>query len=258
MTTWVRFQVAGIKSFGTLKDDIITIYEGDMFNNPSPTRYQIALSEVQLIIPCEPSKMLGLWNNFHALATKLESAIPDNPLYFQKSSNSYLATGGVIKRPSNYTGRVVFEGELGIVIGKTCKDVTIEQAPEYIFGYTCINDVTGFDVLHKDPTFAQWGRAKSFDTFGPFGPCIATDLEPENLNIVTVLNGDERQNYPVSDMIIPPYKIISMLSCEITLSPGDIICCGTSVGAGSMKEPHNTISVTIEGVGTLQNTFDNL
>ncbi|MHA1569965.1 MAG: fumarylacetoacetate hydrolase family protein, partial [Alphaproteobacteria bacterium] len=126
---------------------------------------------------------------------------------------------------------------------------------DYIFGYTCINDVTAVEIIGKDPTFAQWVRAKSFDTFGVFGPVIATGLDPEALVIKTVLNGQERQNYPVSDMIHSPRRLVSRISHDMSLHAGDVICCGTLLGVGSMKEPSNTIAITIDGIGTLSNVF---
>ncbi|MBT4890919.1 MAG: fumarylacetoacetate hydrolase family protein [Rhodospirillales bacterium] len=257
MAKWVRFESGKTIQFGTLEGDVISIHEGNMFDSPKPSGEQVNLADVTLLTPCEPSKMFGLWNNFHALAAKLGNDAPEEPLYFHKSSNAFLAHGGVIQRPAIYSGRVVYEGEIGIVIGTVCKEISEDQAASAIFGYTCINDVTAADIIDKDPTFAQWPRAKSFDTFGPFGPAIGTGLDPADLNIVTILNGDERQNYPVADMIIPPHKIVSMISQEVTLSPGDIICCGTSIGVGVMKQDSNTVSVTIEGVGTLENTFIN-
>ena len=257
MTKWVRFRHNGNVGFGVLEGERIARHEGDMFADPKSNGETLNLSDVEVLTPCVPSKMIGLWNNFHALAEKLGAAIPEEALYFQKSANSYLDPGTAIVRPRAYDGRVVYEGELGIVIGRTCKEVSEDDAADYIFGYTCINDVTAFDIIDKDPTFAQWPRAKSFDTFGPFGPVIATDIDPSQLHVVTVLNGDERQNYPVTDMIIPPYAIISQLSQEMTLYSGDVICCGTSIGAGTMKAPSNKVEVSIEGIGSLVNTFDN-
>ncbi len=252
---WVRFEHAGETGFGVLEGDEIVVHAGDMFAGASPSGSTISTSDAKLLVPCLPSKMPGLWNNFHALAAKLENPIPEEPLYFLKSPSSFLAHGETIKRPASYDGPVVFEGELGIVIGKVTKEVTPQQADEHIFGYTCVNDVTAAAILNRDPTFPQWARAKSFDTFGVFGPCIATGLRPEEVSVRTVLNGTERQNYPVSDMIFQPARLISLLSRDMTLVPGDVIACGTSVGVGSMKEPENTIEVTIDGIGTLSNTF---
>ena len=142
------------------------------------------------------------------------------------------------------------------MIGRECRAVSEADAASHIFGYTCINDVTAVGLLGKDPTFMQWTRAKSFDTFGVFGPVVTTGLDPSTLTIRTVLNDQERQNYPVSDMIIGPVKTVSMISQDMTLHPGDVICCGTSVGVGSMK-PGSTIEVTIDGIGTLSNRYEN-
>ena len=130
------------------------------------------------------------------------------------------------------------------------------EAADAIFGYTCINDVTAADLINKNPTFAQWVRAKSFDTFGVFGPVVATGLDPMTLTIKTMLNGEERQNYPVSDMYFPPVTLVALISRDMTLEPGDVIACGTSVGVGVMKEPKNVVEVIIDGIGTLSNRFD--
>jgi 2-keto-4-pentenoate hydratase/2-oxohepta-3-ene-1,7-dioic acid hydratase in catechol pathway len=120
-----------------------------------------------------------------------------------------------------------------------------------------VNDLTASDILNKDASFPQWVRAKSFDGFGPFGPVIATGLRPEDLAVRTVLNGQERQNYPVSDMVFPAARLVSLISRDMTLVPGDLICCGTSVGVGVMKEPTNTVEISIDGIGTLRNEFLN-
>ena len=256
MTLWGKFEHSGTVGFGTIEGDTINIHQGDMFAAPSPTGETLALSDVKLLMPCEPTKMVALWNNFHALAAKLDVAEPEEPLYFLKGNNSFLGPGGTVRRPKSYDGKVVYEGELGIVIGKECKDVSEADASDYIFGYTCINDVTAIELINKDKTFAQWARAKSFDTFGVYGPVIATGLDPASLVVKTVLNGDERQNYPISDIIFPVPKLVSMISHDMTLMPGDVIACGTSVGVGSMKEKSNSVEVTIEGIGTLANVFE--
>ena len=255
MDKWLRFEHAGKTGFGKLQGDTITVYQGDMFSHPAATSHTLALSAVRLLTPTQPTKMLAIWNNFHALATKLNAAIPQEPLYLIKTSNSFLAGGETIRWPKSFDGKVVYEGELGIVIGKTCKAVSAAEAPSHIFGYTCINDITASDIINRDPAFQQWSRSKSFDTFGVFGPVIATGLDPATLTVKTVLNGQERQNYPVSDMIFPPARLVSLISQDMTLYPGDVICCGTSVGVGSMK-PGSTIEITIEGIGTLANKFE--
>lgn len=252
---WVRFEQAGNIRFGVLRDGRITIFEGDMFGAPRETAESVELAAVRLLTPTEPSKMIALWNNFYGLGQKLKLAVPAEPLYLLKSSNSFLAHGETIRKPRSYDGKVVFEGELGIVIGRTCKEVSEADAPQFIFGYTCVNDVTCAEIINRDPMFAQWARAKSFDTFGVFGPAVATGLDPSQLVVRTILNGEERQNYPLSDMIFPPARLVSLLSQDLSLYAGDVIACGTSVGVGSMK-PGSRIEVTIEGIGTLSNPYE--
>jgi len=185
----------------------------------------------------------------------MDQAPPSEPLYFVKANGSYLGTGGIIRKPASYDGKVIFEGELGIVIGRECRAVSEAECPDHIFGYTCVNDVTAVAILGKDPSFQQWTRAKSFDTFGVFGPVVATGLDPSQLSIRAVLNDQERQNYPTSDLFFQPAQIVSAISQDLTLHPGDVICCGTSVGVGSMK-PGSTIEVTIDGIGTLRNRYE--
>jgi len=252
---WVRIEHAGTTRFGVLRDERITIFEGDMFGARQETGESVELAAAKLLTPTEPSKMIALWNNFQALWAKVEGTPPAEPLYLLKSSNSFLAHGETIRKPRSYDGKVAYEGELGIVIGKTCKEVSEADAPRFVFGYTCVNDVMSAEIINRDPLFAQWCRAKSFDTFGVFGPVVATGLDPDTLTVKTILNGQERQNYPIADMIFPPAKLVSLISQDLTLYPGDIIACGTSVGVGSMK-PGSVVEVTIEGIGTLRNRYE--
>ena len=255
MTQWIRFVEGGTMGFGILEGNGIAVHAGDMFDSPRPTGRTVALDAVVVATPTAAGKMIALWNNYRALAAKLGNPVPDEPLYFIKASSSYLATGQAIRTPKSYGGKVVYEGELGIVIGRTCRAVSEAEAERAIFGYTCINDVTAAEILNRDPTFAQWTRAKSFDTFGVFGPVVATGLDPLQLSVRTVLNGQERQNYPVADIVFPPAKLVSLISQDMTLDPGDVIACGTSIGVGSMK-PGSTVEVAIDGIGTLVNRFE--
>jgi len=256
MTQWVRFERGGKQYFGTLEGDTIKVHDGDMFASPKATGESVKLSDVKLSIPCVPSKMVCLWNNFHELAAKNDFQHPAEPLYFIKAPNAYHPHGEPIRRPGTYDGKIVYEGELGIVIGKQCSNISEAEAGDYIFGYTCVNDVTAVDLMKKFPTFDQWTRAKSFDTFGVFGPAITTGVDPMKLRIKTVLNGKERQNYPVTDMFFPPHKLVAAVSKDMTLMPGDIIACGTSVGVGVMDQANNVVDIVIDGVGTLTNKFD--
>ena len=254
MALWIRFSHQGKSGFGQIEGERIAVYEGDMFLGPVRTDRNIELSEVSVELPCQVGKLIALWNNYHAQAVKQILSIPAEPLYFIKSPSSYCAHEKIVPSPTVYTGRVVYEGELGIVIGKRCKQVNEEDASQAIFGYTCINDITALDLIAKDASFAQWTRAKSFDGFGVIGPVIATDLDWRKLNVRTLVNGRERQNYPCNDMIFSPEKIVHLISQDMTLEPGDVIACGTSLGVLPMK-PGTIIEVNIEGIGTLRNQY---
>lgn len=254
MTQWVRFEAEGQVRFGQWIDGAITEYSGDMFADQQPSGRVFARADVRLLMPCQPTKMLGLWNNFQERAVLEGLHKPEHPLYFLKSANSFAGEGDPIPRPAGYSGVVVFEGELGIVIGRRCQGVSVAEAADYIFGYTCVNDVTARDLLKQDPLFVHWTRAKSSDNFGVFGPCVATGLNPDTLRVRVELNGEEKQNYPVTDMFFQPYEIVSRISHDMTLEPGDVIACGTSVGVCGMQDG-DTVVVSIAGVGELTNRF---
>jgi len=255
MTRWIRYEYEARVQFGALEGDTIRVHDGDMFASARATGASVPLAAVKLLTPCVPTKMVALWNNYRALAEKLGQAVPPEPLWFMKAPSSFHPGGQPIRVPASYSGKVIFEGELGIVIGKRTARVSEAGASAHIFGYTCVNDVTAVELLKKDASFDQWSRAKSFDTFGVFGPVIATGLDPSELLVRTVLNGQERQNYPCSDMFFRPAKLVSLLSQDLTFEPGDVIACGTSIGVGSMK-PGSDVVVSIEGIGELSNRFE--
>lgn len=258
MTTvrhWLRFNHNGTEGFGTLSGEEVTEWSGDMFAGAQVSGRRHRLAELRVLPPCRPSKLIGLWNNSRERAVREGLPPPAHPPYFLKSASSFAGHGEPIRRPAGYGGQVVFEAELGIVIGERCAAVSVAAAPSVIFGYTCVNDITARDLLRLDPTFVHWTRAKSFDGFGVFGPAIATGIDPTGLRIRAVVAGEERQNYPVSDMFFSPFEIVSRLSHDMTLEPGDVIACGTGVGAGPMQ-PGDTVDIVIDGVGRLANVFD--
>jgi 2-keto-4-pentenoate hydratase/2-oxohepta-3-ene-1,7-dioic acid hydratase in catechol pathway len=256
MIHWARFRCSdGRIGFGTVAGDRIEEYGGDLFDSPRPNGRTHARAAVSLESPCVPSKIIGLWNNFHALAVKLGKEPIPRALYFIKPGTSINGPDQPIRRPSSYAGKVVFEGELGIVIGHRCKDVTVGGAADHIFGYTCVNDVTAAEVLNENADFAQWCRSKSYDTFGCLGPVIATGFDWLAGRVRTKLDGVERQNYPLSDMIVSCERLVSEISHDMTLLPGDVIACGTSVGVGSMRDG-STVEIAIDGIGSLINTFE--
>lgn len=252
---WIRYQVDGQVGFGLLDSGQISVCTGNMFGEFERTGESVPLADVIIDLPCVPGKLIGLWNNYHAQAAKQGLSIPAEPLWFIKAASSYLAHGKRFSVPDSYDGRLVYEGELGLVIGKTCKNVSEDEAAHAIFGLTCVNDVTALDLLTRDASFAQWTRAKSFDTFGIFGPVIATGLNWHSMSVKTLVNGRERQNYACSDMIFSPAEIVSRLSREMTLFPGDMIACGTSLGVLPIK-PGTVIEIVIDGIGVLRNTYE--
>ena len=246
--------MAGRSGFGTLNGERIAEHRGDMFAAPEPTGRVLPLGSVKLLHPTQPTKVIALWNNFAALGAKLGLAVPEEPLYLLKPPNSYANPGDVIRQPFG-KGKVAFEGELGIVIGKTATAVSVTDAMDHVFGYTCANDVTEVEILNRDASFTQWSRAKGLDTFCPMGPVIATGLDAETLVVKTILNNDVRQDYPISDMRFSVPRLVNLISADMTLYPGDVILCGTSIGVGSMK-PGSNIAVEIEGIGTLRNRYE--
>jgi 2-keto-4-pentenoate hydratase/2-oxohepta-3-ene-1,7-dioic acid hydratase in catechol pathway len=257
VTQWVRFRHQDQIGFGTLSGNNIAVHHGDMFNGAKANGTTLALDDVELLSPCVPSKVIALWNNFHALAAKLNVAEPAEPLYLLKAPTTVTAPNAVVRKPKSYDGKVAYEGELAIVIGRRCSGVSVAEAEAFIHGYTCVNDITASDILNKDPTFPQWARSKGFDDFCPFGPAIVTGIDPSTLTVRTILNGAERQHYRISDMIFSAQELVSRISHDMTLLPGDIIACGTSLGVGAMKEPVNTVTVAIDGIGELTNEYRN-
>lgn len=255
---WLRYDDDGTPRHATLVGDQVQPVVGSPFDGSAETLAPAGpprpLAGLTLLTPCVPRTTIALWNNFQAAADKNGWARPEEPLWLVKTPNTQLAPGAVIPQPRHYDGRVVYEGELGVVIGRRACDVSEDEAAACIFGYTCVNDVTALELITRDSSFAQWCRAKSLDGFGPFGPVIATGLDWTTLEIRTRLNGRERQRYPAADMIFSPAQLVSRLSRELTLEPGDLIACGTSLGVMPMK-PGQQVEVEIEGIGILSNTY---
>jgi len=251
---WLRYSHQGQVGLGQLVGDTLHVHQGSLFENPQPTGVTLPLSDLEVLAPCQPTKVLALWNNFKAAAEKNGWSAPTEPLYFLKSPNSYSHHLQAVIRPQQDVGRVVYEAELGIVIGKRGRDISLENAAQHIFGYTCVNDVTAVELLRSDTSFEQWTRAKNFDGFTPFGPWIETELDCTNAVVTAKVNGRERQNYAVSDMFFSPQELVAKLSRSMTLEAGDIISCGTSLGAMPWQNDA-VVEVAIEGIGTLTNTM---
>jgi 2-keto-4-pentenoate hydratase/2-oxohepta-3-ene-1,7-dioic acid hydratase in catechol pathway len=255
---WLRFVHNNVSAFGRIEGEPdaykVRVFTGNMFAAPVSTETLLELHDLEILPPCAPSKMLALWNNFAAAATKNGWTTPEEPLYFVKPSNTFSAHKKMVEKPRSYGGRVLYEAELGIVIGKAGKNISLEDAANHVFGYTCVNDVTALEILRADTSFEQWTRAKGFDGFTPFGPYIETEVDVASLNVKAIVNGRERQNYPVADMFFSPLQLVSLLSRDVTLWPGDVISCGTSLGAGPWQADAE-VQVSIDGIGTLTNTL---
>jgi 2-keto-4-pentenoate hydratase/2-oxohepta-3-ene-1,7-dioic acid hydratase in catechol pathway len=259
MTHWIRFRdTEGRIGFGTLDPHSgrVVQHDGALFDRPRPTDIAFAVDDLSLLAPCEPSKVIALWNNYYALSQKLDKAPPRHPLFLIKPPMSVIGPHASIRRPKSYHGKIAYEGELGIVIGREVSGASVQEAEAAIFGYTCVNDVTAIELLQEDPNFAQWCRSKGFDTFTCLGPTIvgAEGFDWRGANVVTTLDGVERQNYPLDDMIFSPAEQVSLLSHDMTLAPGDVIACGTSIGVGSIRDGAR-VDVSIAGIGTLSNVL---
>lgn len=255
MTRWARYRLHdGQEGFGAFDGSHIAQFEGDLFGSPRPTGVTLAPGAFALQSPCVPSKIVALWNNFHALGAKLGKQAPAHPLYLIKPGTCVAGPQEPIRRPTAYQGKIAFEGELGIVIRRRCHDVPVSLAAGFIFGYTCVNDVTAAEVLNENADFAQWCRSKGYDTFGCLGPVIATECDWSRARVVTKLDGIERQNFPLADMIFSPEHLVSHISHDMTLLPGDVIACGTSLGVGSIRDGAS-VEISIDGIGSLINAL---
>lgn len=249
-----RFSLDDEPTFGVVGDEngvpTIAVLSGDpLFAGLQLTGRKVALGDVRLLSPVIPrSKVVGIGKNYHAHAAEMGGEAPAEPLVFLKPNTTVIGPGDPILYPSQ-TNNLHYEGELAIVISRICKEISAEDAPKVIFGYTIANDVSARDLQQRD---GQWTRAKGFDTFCPLGPWIETDFDPSKATITTKLNDEVVQNGAISDMIHNVGALIEHLTSFMTLLPGDVILTGTPAGVGPM-EPGDEVSVTIDGIGTLTN-----
>jgi len=208
----------------------------------------LSLEDVTLLPPSQPSKIVCVGLNYVKHAQELKMPLPDEPILFLKPPSAILAPGGQIVYPSSSI-QMDYEGELAFVIGKRCRNVSADEAEKYILGYTCFNDVTARDLQRKD---GQWTRAKSFDTFAPFGPWIGK-IDPSDADIKTRVNGKLVQDSNTSDLIFSVPRLVQFISSVMTLEPGDVIATGTPPGVGQLQKG-DLVEVEIEGIGVLKNS----
>jgi len=215
-----------------------------------PAGLAIPLSEVQLLAPVAPSKIVCVGRNYREHAAELGNKMPDEPLLFLKAPSAIIANGECIELPAE-SQQVEHEGELGVVIGRTARKLDERENPlDYVLGYTCVNDVTARDLQRKD---VQFTRGKSFDTFCPVGPYIVDGLDPLNLVVTTRVNGTIKQNGRTADMAFSVPFLIRYIANIMSLYPGDLIATGTPAGVSAMKDG-DVVEVEIEGIGVLRNT----
>lgn len=236
--------------YGMLEGESITAFDDAPWFGGEPTNEVFSLASVELKAPVEPSKVVCIGLNYHAHVAASQSAdeAPEYPLIFLKPSSAVIGPNEAIVHPTQ-SQRVDYEAELGVVIGREAKDVEESEVDGYIFGLTCVNDVTARDLQKKD---GQWSRAKGFDTFCPVGPTIVTGVDYSDLKVEGILNGEVKQSGRTSLMIFKIPFLVSYISKIMTLYPGDLISTGTPSGIGPMV-PGDSVEVVVEKVGKLVN-----
>ncbi|MDJ1113581.1 fumarylacetoacetate hydrolase family protein [Microbacterium dauci] len=251
----VRYSRQESIRYGIVDEKEVVELAGDpLFAGFETTGERIPLAEITLLAPSIPrSKIIGIGKNYRDHAAEMGGEAPAEPLMFLKPNTSVVGPNDAIVRPTQ-SSRTDYEGELAVVIGRVAKNVPAEQALEYVFGYTIANDVTARDLQSSD---GQWARAKGFDTFCPLGPSIETEFDLDaGARIVTRVNGEVRQDGPISDMVHSVPEIIAHASAAFTLLPGDVLLTGTPAGIGSF-DAGDVIEVEITGLGILRNTARN-
>ena len=247
-----RFSHQDAIKFGIVDEDELVVLAGDpMFAGFDTTGERVPLRDIALLAPVIPrSKVVCVGRNYRDHAAELGNDVPPAPMLFFKPNTSVIGPGDAIVLPPQ-SERVDFEGELAAVIGRIAKNVPAESALDYVFGYTIGNDVTARDLQKTD---GQWARAKGFDTFCPLGPAIETEFDPTGDAVVTTrVNGEVRQQGPISDMIFSLADVIAYASAAFTLLPGDVILTGTPAGVGPFVAG-DVVEVEITGLGILRNT----
>ena len=245
----VRFDQEGRSGYGILDGEKIQPIWENPFAGITATGEVLALADVTLLAPCEPSKIVALGLNYRDHAAEFGHPVPDEPLIFLKPSTAVIGPDAAIIYPK-MSRRVDYEAELAVVMGKTAHRVPEDQALEYVLGYTCMNDVTARDLQKKD---GQFTRAKGFDTFAAMGPWIETAVgDPDNVMVEAYLNGERRQHGSTNNMVFGVRRLIAFISEVMTLLPGDVISTGTPSGIGPMR-PGDVVEVRVEGIGTLRN-----
>jgi 2-keto-4-pentenoate hydratase/2-oxohepta-3-ene-1,7-dioic acid hydratase in catechol pathway len=248
----------GKTHYGLLRDEThLAVLDGSVFGGWKLAGKTLRLKEVTLLHPVDPGDVVAIGVNYKAHGAETGHDLPERPIIFLKASTSVIGPGEHIVLPHLTPDCVDYEAELAVIIGKTAKNVPEERALEYVLGYTCGNDVSARDAQWK--LDKQWARAKSCDTFCPLGPWIVDGIDPDNLRVQCRLNGNVMQDSNTSNMIFGVPKLVSYISHNKTLRPGDVIMTGTPEGVGGARNPQvflkpgDIVEVEIENIGILRN-----
>lgn len=248
---WARFKVRNQEYYGVVDKGEVAVVKGNIFGDYEITTEKYPLSQVKLLAPVQPGKVIAVGLNYfsHIGEFHKNPRIPEEPVIFMVSPTAIVGPEEEIILPYQ-EHEIHHEAELTVVIGKEAKDVKVDEVEEYILGYTCGNDVSDRDLQKMD---RQWTRAKSFPTFKPLGPYIVSDLNPGELQVKARVNGQVRQNNTTASMIFKVNQLVSFISRIMTLYPGDIILTGTPEGVGSLKSG-DVCEIEIAGIGVLRNS----
>lgn len=249
---YVRFiNCEGEIGYGFIEDDKVQCLDKTFLDSScKPTDTRMPLDGLTFLAPVVPSKVVCVGLNYALHIQEMKHELPEDPVIFIKPTTSVIGPEAQIIYPK-ISQRVDYEAELAVIIGKTLKDASDEEAAKGIFGYTCANDVTARDLQKKD---GQWTRGKSFDTFCPIGPWIVTDINPSQLDVQLLLNGEVKQSSNTRYFISSIPKLVSFISQVMTLYPGDVVLTGTPEGVGPML-PGDEVIVRIQSIGELRNTI---
>ncbi|MGH9417771.1 MAG: fumarylacetoacetate hydrolase family protein [Terriglobales bacterium] len=257
---WVRFLQQGQACWGQEREGLIQVFAGSPLSGGARCQARagierLPLESVPLLPPCEPTKIVCIGRNYRAHAEELGNAVPQTPLFFLKPPSALVGHLGRIVLPP-LSQQVEYEGEVGLVVGRRLRGFRRGEDPApYVFGLTCVNDVTARDLQQSDP---QWTRAKGFDTFCPVGPWVTT-LEAgrqapwAEIGVETRVNGEVRQQGNTRDWIFPLDQMLEAITAVMTLEPGDLIATGTPAGVGRLRTG-DRVTVSVGGVGTLENS----
>jgi len=257
---YVRYCTPGGPRWGRIDGGTLIPLATDYLVSTQETDERLELEKVRLLAPVAPPNILAIGLNYREHAAESSAELPRAPVLFLKANTSVIGPGEPIRLPKMAPNEVDYEAELAIVMRKQARDVGSGEALDYVFGYTCGNDVSARDAQLREDK--QWARGKSFDTFCPIGPWIETELDPQSAAVICRLNGQEMQNSNTGDMIFPAAELVSYLSRCMTLLPGTVIMTGTPSGVGFARKPPvflragDCVEIEIGGLGTLLNPVE--